>query len=1156
ITKEYTANTVLPFPEKATKLVVRAIAYEIGKTVSDEDYVEYSNDANLPLPYAPNLLVAGADHSDAATYPDASEIKFTHTNLAEGLVYFTVNSSVPSGSNANAYRYGKGQEYDETKPFRLPTIGGRDFIEVKAVFHSDKTLLDSPVGTYRVHTKQMLKAPAASIPTGKRVPPGQKLLLSLSNAAISQLNTTSKISAARITYSDGKDGKPATDDASFKVDATNPPVNGTEYISYNVDQNNETYSLPTIRYKLGAGAVDIDKTGAICQYGQRRVLSKTVNGVQTVTVSYINPEPIVLTGEADKAITVSAMALSELEAYSSSAVASFEYTIFAACAKPTAIPATTDTAFTMLAPGSFINLASATANTSIYYTVNNSMPVVQDYLDWVTNGSLPANKPATMLYDDTTAIVMPNKANAIFTIRTIVHSNDNTFVDSGVTQFTYQMPAQVNAVYVSPSQGSVVTGTTVQLKCATPDAKIFYRTFASKPDMAVPENIPKPYKDQIFDAASPLVITKNIWIVALAEKNGMTSIPTIYEYTIAPLTTEPTASLKTGSVVNRGTRIRLSGAGSIAFTMDGSDPKAAVAAMQTPSGGAKADAPAKAAEVFFGDSFVVDAEFGKSVTVRAFTYGDGKTPSNVVSFTYTVCEKDSYITAVPQNGSVVTSADQITLATTISDGKIFYSTGTDTPALVNRYADAAIDAAENEPYTHYQWIAGANTIQGTSLKISGTAGSTVTIKAVACANGSEGGATQVFTYKIRDKTAAPTASIPNGAVTLEGATVVLSAREGDIFFTTDGTKPSTSSRLYTEPIEVPGSMVLKAIAVAKDKTESDVVEYHYSYADQAFAPEMSIPSGEIEQGKLLTLTSKTENASIYYTTNGAEPTEKSTLYTAPINIMRPVTIKAIAIYKGLRNSAVNSASYTVIEPPPPQTENGADGKPQGPLNSLVSRRTYFDETVGPKFSAFVARDNATNTVISANDGIVPKGAKLVVKRIDTSDSDREAVRTALGNEVVVLYDVSLEKDGEKVEPSGEVELGITIPEEYQNSLVTVCRIGADNTVEEYEPRRSGTAAYFLVSGKLDRYAVTIPEELAASGGKLSTMSIVLLVLAMFVALLMGAGAVTFLIIRKRSRIAESDLPLEQEENFEDFFSDELHDTDNSQPTQNEDENNS
>ncbi|MEG0764394.1 MAG: hypothetical protein RR424_11290, partial [Oscillospiraceae bacterium] len=178
----------------------------------------------------------------------------------------------------------------------------------------------------------------------------------------------------------------------------------------------------------------------------------------------------VLTGEADKAITVSAMALSELEAYSSSAVASFEYTIFAACAKPTAIPATTDTAFTMLAPGSFINLASATANTSIYYTVN-----------WVTNGSLPANKPATMLYDDATAIVMPNKANAIFTIRTIVHSNDNTFVDSGVTQFTYQMPAQVNAVYVSPSQGSVVTGTQVQLKCSTADAKIFYRIFASKP---------------------------------------------------------------------------------------------------------------------------------------------------------------------------------------------------------------------------------------------------------------------------------------------------------------------------------------------------------------------------------------------------------------------------------------------------------------------------------------------------------------------------------------------------------------------------------------------------------------------------------------------------------------------------------------------------
>ncbi|MEG2021858.1 MAG: hypothetical protein RR087_08775, partial [Oscillospiraceae bacterium] len=106
ITKEYTVNTVLPFPDQTTKLVVRAIAYEKGKTVSDEDYVEYSNDSNLPQPYAPRLLVAGADHSDAATYPDSSEIKFTHASLAEGLIYFTVNSSVPSASNANAYRYG------------------------------------------------------------------------------------------------------------------------------------------------------------------------------------------------------------------------------------------------------------------------------------------------------------------------------------------------------------------------------------------------------------------------------------------------------------------------------------------------------------------------------------------------------------------------------------------------------------------------------------------------------------------------------------------------------------------------------------------------------------------------------------------------------------------------------------------------------------------------------------------------------------------------------------------------------------------------------------------------------------------------------------------------------------------------------------------
>ncbi|MEG2203975.1 MAG: chitobiase/beta-hexosaminidase C-terminal domain-containing protein, partial [Oscillospiraceae bacterium] len=597
------------------------------------------------------------------------------------------------------------------------------------------------------------------------------------------------------------------------------------------------------------------------------------------------------------------------------------------------------------------------------------------------------------------------------------------------------------------------------------------------------------------DSTVPIVITKPTWIIAIAERSGVLSKPTLNEYTVATQLPDPYASLKTGSVVYKGTRIRLNGSGNLAFTVDGSDPKAALAAQQTP---VSTDKDAKKAEVLYGDSVVIDAEYGKSVTIRAFAYGEGRSPSNTVSFTYTVCDKDAYLTAAPAAGSVVTSGDNITLTTGISGGMVFYSVGSNTPTLINRfeddrYNDDWTDADWDDDYTHYQWRNGSSTRKGNSVKVTGEPGSTFTVKATAAANGSEGGTTGVFTYSIRSRTSAPTASIPSGAVVFDGAAVTLSAQEGDIFYTTDGTAPSTSSRLYSAPIPVTGSMVLKAIAVAKDKVESNAVEYIYSYADQAFAPSMSLPGGEIEQGSRIELSTQTEGATIYYSTNGVDPTKESTLYTSPIIVMRPVTIKSIAMRKDLRDSAVNSASYTVIEPElPPMDETDSTGKPQTTLDSLVSRRTYFDENSGPRFTDVIINDPETSTVLSANEGNVSKRAKLVVKQINSSDSDQEAVRNALGYQIVTLYDVSLVQDGEKVQPQGEVEIGIPIPGDYQNGVVTICRVGVDNTVEEYKPRRSGNNAYITVEGNLDRYAVTVPAMSGNISGRLSGWQIALI----------------------------------------------------------------
>lgn len=64
------------------------------------------------------------------------------------------------------------------------------------------------------------------------------------------------------------------------------------------------------------------------------------------------------------------------------------------------------------------------------------------------------------------------------------------------------------------------------------------------------------------------------------------------------------------------------------------------------------------------------------------------------------------------------------------------------------------------------------------------------------------------------------------------------------------------------------------------------------------------------------ITCVTAGATIYYTTDGEEPTSASTAYTEPFEITQNTTIKAIAVKEGLLDSEVASVSFTVALPTP------------------------------------------------------------------------------------------------------------------------------------------------------------------------------------------------------------------------------------------------
>lgn len=72
--------------------------------------------------------------------------------------------------------------------------------------------------------------------------------------------------------------------------------------------------------------------------------------------------------------------------------------------------------------------------------------------------------------------------------------------------------------------------------------------------------------------------------------------------------------------------------------------------------------------------------------------------------------------------------------------------------------------------------------------------------------------------------------------------------------------------------------------------------------------------GTVSVGTTVALTTTTENATIYYTTDGSEPTKASKVYSAdePIVISETTTIKAFASAEGLSDSDVKQFTYTVI----------------------------------------------------------------------------------------------------------------------------------------------------------------------------------------------------------------------------------------------------
>lgn len=73
-------------------------------------------------------------------------------------------------------------------------------------------------------------------------------------------------------------------------------------------------------------------------------------------------------------------------------------------------------------------------------------------------------------------------------------------------------------------------------------------------------------------------------------------------------------------------------------------------------------------------------------------------------------------------------------------------------------------------------------------------------------------------------------------------------------------------------------------------------------------------SGTLFPGDTVELSTSTEGATIYFTTDESDPTSESEMYVDPITIEVDTVIKAIAVKDGLEDSVISTFTYTVADP--------------------------------------------------------------------------------------------------------------------------------------------------------------------------------------------------------------------------------------------------
>ena len=313
---------------------------------------------------------------------------------------------------------------------------------------------------------------------------------------------------------------------------------------------------------------------------------------------------------------------------------------------------------------------------------------------------------------------------------------------------------------------------------------------------------------------------------------------------------------------------------------------------------------------------------GATTTINAIAIESGYLNSAVASATYTINLPAATPTFSPVPGTY-TSAQSVSLADTTTGASIYYTIDGSTPSSGSTLFSAATPIPVN---------------------------ATTTIKAIAIATGFSNSAVATGVYTINLPPAAtPTFSPTPGSFSSAQSVTLADATTGaSIYYTTDGSTPTTSSTLFSaaSPIAVSQTTTINAIAVATGYSPSAVAMGSYSIAGSV-SP-VSVVLTTDDRTKLMV-----PQASVKFASSTGDATS-NTIVIDPTQQYQSI--------EGFGAAFTDSAAHLLIETEPPadlpgtlsdlftRTGNGIGLSfmriPMGASDIALSVYSYDDQPVG------------------------------------------------------------------------------------------------------------------------------------------------------------------------------------------------------------------